>query len=215
MHRAYTSLVGHDRRRGRRRRELRGFSLVELLAVMTIAAILMGVAVRSIRPPVSRAGMAASQLLRGLDLARATAMAGNRTVWVHLAPDPSAPENLVVRFHRSRDGSGAPAAMGEFRRPERFDNLAVSNEVPDFVERPHPNGAVRLEAGAWVVFQADGQAYPGATQDDFPAASATLAPVIEIGLQATNRGTVTKATGRDAAVVHLHGATGASQVFEP
>lgn len=197
------------------RRHRAGFSLVELLAVMTALALLLGLAARSIRPPVSRSTMAAGQLARAFDLARSHALARNRTVWVHLTTEEAAPYDLAARFFASRDGSRDAAAVAEFRRPLRMRDLLVAADVRDLVERPDPRGTVRVEPGDWLVFKPDGQAYAGANDTDYPAAADSLAPVLEIGLRSTARGQVTKSTERDVAVVHLHGATGTSQVYEP
>jgi type IV fimbrial biogenesis protein FimT len=68
---------------------LRGFTLLELLCVLSIAAVLAGLAVPSWRQPLAAAAVraASGQALSGLALARRTALATGRTVTLCLTPD--------------------------------------------------------------------------------------------------------------------------------
>jgi type IV fimbrial biogenesis protein FimT len=68
---------------------IRGFSLLELLCVLSIGAVLAALAVPSWRRPLADAAVrtAASQALSGLALARRTALATGRTVTLCLTAD--------------------------------------------------------------------------------------------------------------------------------
>ncbi len=67
----------------------RGFTLLELLCVLSISAVLVALAVPSWRRPLAAAAVrtAASQALSGLALARRTALATGRTVTLCLTAD--------------------------------------------------------------------------------------------------------------------------------
>jgi type IV fimbrial biogenesis protein FimT len=68
---------------------LRGFTLLELLCVLAIAAVLAGLAMPSWRQPLAAAAVraAAGQALSGLALARRTALATGHTVTLCLTAD--------------------------------------------------------------------------------------------------------------------------------
>lgn len=182
---------------------------------MTIMSILLGLAVKSIRPPVSRSSRAAAKLVHGLDLARRFAVAKNRTVWVHLADDENDPGTLRMSCHYSNNRSLEPASVVGFKRPQQFDDISISPDVETFIERPAPTGTVRLKAGDWLVLRADSQVFTATGDAAPPSPSDTLVPVIEIGVQATTNGRITKSSERDVAIVHLHGPTGESLIYEP
>jgi len=207
-----TCLLAHLPRRASLQR---GFSLVELLAVITIMSILLGFAVKSIRPPVSRSNVAAVKIAHGLDMVRRFAVAKNRTVWVHFADDENEPGTLRMSSHYSSDGSLDSDSVIQFKRPQQFDDISISTDVGTFIERPNPTGTIRLNAGDWMVLRADSQVFAATGEDAPPTQSDTLAPVIEICVQATNNGRVTKSSERDVSVIHLHGPTGESSVYEP
>jgi type IV fimbrial biogenesis protein FimT len=67
----------------------RGFTLLEMLTVLSILAVLAGLAIPSWRRPLAAASIraAANQALSGLALARRTALASGRTVTLCLTPD--------------------------------------------------------------------------------------------------------------------------------
>ncbi len=67
----------------------RGFTLLELLCVLSIAVVLLGLALPAVRRPLANASVraAASQTLAGLALARRTALASGKAVTLCLTAD--------------------------------------------------------------------------------------------------------------------------------
>lgn len=67
----------------------RGFTLLELLCVLSIAAVLLALALPAVRRPLATAAVraAASQTLAGLALARRTALASGKAVTLCLTAD--------------------------------------------------------------------------------------------------------------------------------
>lgn len=193
-------------------RRSRGFSLVELLAVMAIVTVLMTAASSMLRSVGSRSSEPAARIARAVEMARAQAVAGNRSVAIRF--EASGTRELVMRFLRSRPGQAANQAQ-ELRRPERFLDLSIS---PDIAHPNLPSGESEshdLKPEESLVIDPDGQVRVGTGTSGFPVASAKLLPLIHIGVQPTRAGKVVPAVKRDVAIVQVQCATGTARVVSP
>lgn len=97
----------------------RGFTLLELLTVLSIAAVLVAVAVPSLRRPLASAAVraASSQALSGLALARRTALATGRTVTLCLTADLARCELSGREWMLFSNGEGGSLGRREADEP--------------------------------------------------------------------------------------------------
>ena len=191
-----------------------GFTLVEMLAVIAIIAILMSLAVGAMRAPVSRSGLAANQISGALGYARSFAVARNRTVWVRIAAPEDAPNNLVLRFYFSADGSGAQDSIEQFRRRTVIKGLTISNTLEEFGNRPDTPVDARLDTEGFILFSPAGEAHLAqGTGDGFPSPDPQLRRTIELGIQATEAGRVVGNLQSDISALHIQGSSGASILY--
>lgn len=192
----------------------RGFSLVEMLVVMAIMLVLMASSSVLIESPVSKAGEPSARLARCIDMARATAIASNRTVALRFDPQLDGERDLVMHFLWTRPGAAVTGEPDEFRRPETFTNIALSDSVA-IKDRTVEPGIHKLAPGEAIVLTTDGQALVGTGEEGFPEAEDELRAGIELGIQATAGG---KARGRlenDVAIVSIRSASGTAIAIQP
>lgn len=177
----------------------RGFTLVELLVVMTIGAILVAAAVPSFQWIVatSRTSNAASDLIATFELARSEAMRRGDVVAVCRTTDPNAAEAALACSSVSGagfDGNDWGSGWVMFAKTGGVDPAAI--EAGDTVIRRHPPlgtgsprvtllssiaGAERvayrrdgMPAGGAGTFSIDYQDRPGALVDDRDPGTVTL-----------------------------------------
>lgn len=203
MHRKYKTV-----------KSLRGFSLLEMLVVMAIMLILTASSSILFEAPVSKAGEPSARLARCIDMARATAIASNRTVALRFDPQPSGGQELVLRFLWVRPGVAPVGAPNQFRRPEYFNNIALSNSVAIQGRVVDPE-VHKLAAGESIVLTTDGQALLGTGKDGFPKAEDELRRGIELGIQATAGGKVRGRLEKDVAIVSIRSASGTAIAIQP
>lgn len=190
----------------------RGFSLVELLTVMAIFMVLMGLASGLLGYVGSRTAEPAARIARGLEFARAQAVARNRSVAVRF--DWIDDRELAMRFLWSRPGQAA-GEVAELRRPERLENLAITPNLR--LRKPLPNTlpSHHLAADEALVFTADGQVFVGTGRRGFPLKADELKPLIYLGVQTTRNGKVVAADRHDVDMVEVQCATGTARVLPP
>lgn len=130
---------------------IRGFTLLEILCVLAVAAVLAALAVPSWRRPLAAAAVraAASQTLSGLAVARRTALTTGRTVTVCLTRDFSACDlsgrNWML-FSNEDGGSLGRRESGEvmLRRWPLPGNVQVSGTRAYAWYLPQPRAAATL-----------------------------------------------------------------------
>ena len=198
-----------------------GFTLVEMLVVMTIIMLLMAASSVLFRMPGSRANEPAARMSRCIDLARAQAVANNRSVAIRFDKQEVGSRELVMRFLENRPGKNG-ATTKEFRRPERFEDIVIAKdlvieprsgqtEVPAAEKQEtHP-----LAAGESLVINSDGQVLLGTGESGFPEVADQLVPLIQLGVQPTRGGKVVAAAKKDIAIVQVQCASGSSRVIQP
>jgi len=194
----------------------RGFSLVELLTVMAIVSLLMAAANGLLGSTGSRSAEPAARIARGIEFARAQAVAKNRSVAIRF--DWIDNRELAMRFLWSRPGQSS-GQVAELRRSERLRDLLIS---PSLETRNQAAGTSsgsppshHLAASESLVISADGQVFVGTRNRGFPVASDKLLPVIYVGVQPTRNGKVMPADKHDVAVVQVQCATGTARVMPP
>ena len=189
-----------------------GFSLVELLAVMAIISLMMAVSGVLFRAAGSRSSEPASRMARGIELARAQAVASNISVAIRFLHGDSG--ELVMRFLRKRPGQSADQVK-EFRRPERFPEIRISSDLSCPRTAANPQESHALATTESLVITADGQVMLGTGIDGFPVAAEQLLPAIHLGVQPTRAGQVVAADRYDVAIVQIQCATGSARVLPP
>ena len=196
----------------RRGARWRGFSLVELLAVIVIVSLLMAAASGLLGSAGSRSMEPAARIAHGIEYARAQAVAKNRDVAIRF--DWIDNRELAMRFLWTRPGQAA-TEVAELRRSERLMNIVISpalaprNPVPDGLPAHH------LAADESLVVSPDGQVFVGTGSRGFPVADDELLPVIYVGVQPTRDGKVIPSEKRDVAIVQVQCATGTARVMQP
>jgi prepilin-type N-terminal cleavage/methylation domain-containing protein len=200
----------------------RGFSLVEMLVVMSIIVVLMGASNVLFRMPMSSAGEPAARMVRCIEMARAKAVASNRNVAIRFDAQAAGSRELVLRFLWARPGQTASTLKElEFRRAERFSNIVISKDVviPDGKETSGSAGgalsARHLAPGESLVITPDGQVLLGTGSSGFPVPADQLDPVINLGVQPTIAGRVVDSVRRDVAIVQIQCASGTARVIQP
>jgi hypothetical protein len=184
---------------------------VELLTVMVIVMVLMAITNSLISGTGSRSIEPAARIARGIEFARAQAVARNRSVAVRF--DWIDNRELAMRFLWTRPGQSADQ-VAELRRPERLLDVVIS---PRLAPR-EPGADSRLPAhhlatDESLVVRPDGQVYVGTGNRGFPVATDELRPIIYVGVQPTRNGKVVPAEKRDVAVVQVQCATGTARIM--
>jgi prepilin-type N-terminal cleavage/methylation domain-containing protein len=192
-----------------------GFSLLELLVVMTIISLLMAASGALFRASGSRSVEPAARMAHGIELARAQAVAHNRNVAIRFERVDGDTHELVMRFLWMRPGQAADQVK-EFRRAEHFPELAIA---PD-IARPQQQATETLPSHALapaesLVITADGQVLLGTGTSGFPLAADELLPSIRLGVQPTRGGRAVAADRRDVSIVQVQCASGTARVTAP
>jgi hypothetical protein len=185
-----------------------------MLVVMAIMLILTASSSVLFDAPVSKAGEPSARLARCIDMARATAIAANRTVALRFDPQPVGGQDLVLRFLWARPGAATAGAPSQFRRAEYFPNIALSDSVAIRGRIVEPD-IHKLAAGESIVLTTDGQALVGTGKDGFPKAEDELRQGIELGIQATAGGKPRARLGKDVAIVSIRSASGTAIAIQP
>ena len=198
----------------------RGFSLVEVLTVMAIITLLMAAASGLLDSAVSKSGEPAARIARGVEFARAQAVARNRSVAIRFErPEDrvgrhTSGNEMVMRFLWKRTGQTTDQAT-ELRHAERFNNIMISPEVVRTWLPEESLASHRLAADESLVVTADGQVFVGTGKQGFPEVSDELYPLIHVGVQPTREGRVVPSERRDVAIVQIQSATGTARVTQP
>ncbi len=203
---------------------VRGFSLAEILVVITVIAALLTLAGPLVRQasrgnsPVAVAGGIASELER----AKTTATAKNTYVWTYLGPHQTETTALQLIAWESADGTPDrnPANLASSGRARSFENFTLNPALPAYGDRPGVAAANRPAAAVWLRFSPSGEVHatavaPGMSSEEPPEISGELARWIELGLQPTREGKIIAALERDTAVIHIAGLTGQIRRFAP
>lgn len=190
----------------------RGFSLAEVLVVITIMMMLMVVAAGVLRMPGSRSSEPAARIARAVEMARAQAVANDRTVVIRFERGEG--RETAMRFYRFRPGQDKEQVR-EYRRPERFVDLAVPAQLEHKSLPDDPQRAHDLIEGEALVVNADGQVFVGTGDGPVPTAATRLMPLIHIGVQPTLAGRVVPVVKNDVALVQVQCATGTTRVVSP
>jgi len=191
-----------------------GFSLVELLVVISIMVMLLSIAGTALMTPGSRSQVAGERLSSVVSLAAAHAAAKNRLVWVKIQPLDDIPTNLNVRFFHSLDGTNRQDSVKEFRRAVVLENIRVAADLPEFDKRPQTDEADRMKEGGTLVIKPTGELYMVGAQEGYPMPEGGLRMFSEIGLQAV-RGKSGVPNRKDIAALQLRGISAHSNVFTP
>jgi prepilin-type N-terminal cleavage/methylation domain-containing protein len=191
-----------------------GFSLLELLVVMTIISLLMAASGALFRASGSRSVEPAARMARGIELARAQAVAYNRNVAIRFERIDGDTHELVMRFLWSRPGQAADQVK-EFRRPERFPEMVISPDIARSRQVAETLPSHELAPNEALVINADGQVLLGSGSTGFPEAADELVPSIRLGVQPTRGGRVVAAGRRDVAIVQVQCASGTARVVAP
>jgi prepilin-type N-terminal cleavage/methylation domain-containing protein len=198
-----------------------GFSLVEMLTVMAIISLLMAASNVLFRSPGSRAVEPAVRMARCIELARAQAVANNRSVAIRFDAQVVGSREWVLRFLENRPGRSADQ-IKEFRRPERFQDIVIAKDIVIAPRRgqadlpaPEPSAMHDLAPAESLVINSDGQVLPGTGTTGFPVAAEQLVPIIQLGVQPTRAGKVVAADKRDVAIIQIQCATGTARVLQP
>ena len=211
-----------------RSQSVAGFSLIELLVVISIVALLAGLSVTTFNAIGQARGVAeaANQVSSAVELARSEAVSRQTYVWLSLKPETnSGSSDLRIGLVYSLDGTPNTsstnfAPLGKPRLIERATlstTTASFNAGPGFTATPAP---ADLAAGNGVSFTIGRVAFNGAPSVTFtplgeattdPAASAGFNPRIAIGLRQT-RGTAV-ASNNDIAVV-IDGSVGVPTTYQ-
>ena len=208
------AILGQAKSLGRGPAGSSGFTLIEILVVIAIIAILMSIGLSAMRLPISRSEMAANEISRALGYARSFAVARNRTVWVRLATPEDAPNDLELRFYFSADGSGAQDSIEQFRRRTVIENLAISNTLDEFGDRPEAPLDARLDTEGFILFSPAGEAHLAqGTGNGFPSPDAQLLRTIELGIQPTRAGRVAGKLQTEISALHIRGSSGATILY--
>lgn len=190
----------------------RGFSLVELLAVMVIVSLLLAAASGFLGSAAPRSTEPAATIAHGIEYARAQAVAKNRSVAIRF--DWIDNRELAMRFLWTRPGQ-ATTEVTELRRSERLMNIVISPKLAPRNGVPEVLPAHHLAADESLVVSPDGQVFVGTGSRGFPVATDELLPVIYVGVQPTRDGKVIPAEKRDVAIVQVQCATGTARVMPP
>lgn len=191
-----------------------GFSLVELLVVISIMVMLLSIAGSALMTPGSRSQAAGERLSSAVSLAAAHAAAKNRLVWVKIQPLDDIPTNLNVRFFHSLDGTNRQDSVKEFRRAVVLENIRVAADLPEFDKRPQTEEADRMKEGGTLVIKPTGELYMVGDREGYPMPEGGLRMFSEIGLQAV-RGKSGIPNRKDIAALQLRGISANSSVFAP
>ncbi len=186
-----------------------------MLVVIAIMAIMMASANVLFRSPVSKAGEPSARLARCVELARSTAVASNRTVALRFEPRQSNQRDTVLRFLWKRPGAPPAAKLEEFRRPEKFTDVAIVTGI-DLGKGSAPTGTRELAPEESLLFTTDGQALIGTgSAPAFPTPSDKLERSIDIGIQSTSGGKIISPLSRDVAIVRIQPASGTAIALQP
>ncbi len=208
MHRKYI----HAATRGRTHR---GFSLVEMLVVISIMMILMASSSVLLKSPVSKAGEPSARLARCIEMARATAVAANRTVVLRFETPVGRERDLTLRFYSYRPGLSSDAKPEQFRRAERFTDIRIASGIDLGTAAKKFTGTHELADGESIVLTTDGQTLIGTGTEGLPTVADDLVPMIDVGLQATVSGKVIDSVRRDVAIVRIQPASGTATALQP
>ena len=190
----------------------RGFSLVELLTVMAIVSLLMAAAGGLLGSSGSKSAEPAARIAGSIKFARAQAVAKNRSVAIRFERGDK--REMTMRFLWLRAGQDTEQVL-ELRRPELFENIMISPEVPRAYLPAEQTASHRLAESESLVVTADGQVFVGTGAKGFPEASDELVPAIYLGIQPTRDGRVVSNSKRDVAIVQVQCATGTARVTKP
>ncbi len=152
----------------------RGFTLVELLVVMTIGAILIAAAVPSMSwfIATTRAGNAANTMVAAFELARSEAIRRNSVVSVCRTLDPNAAEAAVACTNAAGNGYAAGDwASGWIMFEKRGTGAAgVYENGVDFILRREQ----AVGAGAWRLVMTGNLAGAAVAYDRFGTAASSV-----------------------------------------
>ncbi|MCX6875599.1 MAG: prepilin-type N-terminal cleavage/methylation domain-containing protein [Verrucomicrobia bacterium] len=190
-----------------------GFSLLEVLVVMTIMSLLMAASSALFHSSFSKSSEPAARLARGIELARAQAVAGNHSVAIRF--EFLDEREMVMRFLRCNSGCGGQATVTELRRPERFLDITIAPGLARSRGAADPRSTHELAVNEALVITSDGQVLLGTGTRGFPEAAEQLVPVINLGVQPTHAGRVAPGVPHDVAIVQVQCATGTARVLPP
>ncbi|MEM6602109.1 MAG: type II secretion system protein [Verrucomicrobiota bacterium] len=210
-----------------------GFSLIELLVVITIIAILSTASVLGIRSVIgSRTVLdTATGIAETVELARSIAMSQNTYVWLGVEQDNN---DVVISLVNSEDGTSdsTSANLVPVNKLKRYSNVQLA-DFSGITASAGPMSARSLvaathnlsTAGSTTVFS-----WPPSginTIHDFthvmrfnPNGSVVLSgldayAMIEVGFQEANTAVTTNVSEGNIAAVQIDGVTGRSRIFRP
>ena len=171
----------------------RGFTLVELLVVMTIGAILVAAAVPSMSwfIATTRAGNASNTMVAAFELARSEAIRRNTIVSVCRTLDPNAAEAAVACTNAAGNGYAAGDWASGWVMFEKRGTTAASvyeNGVDSILRREQPVGT-----GTWRLLMEGNLPGPAVAYDRFGTA-ASSAGTFSVDYRDTSSATLTGAT---------------------
>lgn len=196
------------------RKRHRGFSLIELLVVISIMVMLLSLAGTTLTSPASRSQESAERLASAVSLAVAHAAARNRLVWMTISPQEEAPSDLDIRFFHSLDGTNRPDSVKEFRRAMVLENMRITADLPDFGKRPRTERTDRMRDEGILVIKPTGEVFMMDEETGHPMPEGGLRMISEIGLQAL-RGRSGIPNPKDLAAVQLRGISAHALVYTP